>query len=48
MSVHLNCGGFVSCYHDGYTRVLYCERCNMELDEADIKEEEYEKGDDYE
>jgi hypothetical protein len=48
MSVHLNCGGLVSSYHDGYTHVLYCERCNTELDEADVKEETWEKGDDYE
>jgi hypothetical protein len=48
MSIHLNCGGNVSSYHDGYFHVLYCERCNIELDEADIKEETWEKGDDYE
>ena len=39
MARHVGCGGNVGCYHDGYHFVLFCEKCNIELDEAHVKEE---------
>lgn len=47
MTTHTDCKGNIKQYFDGYHYTLYCDKCNIEVDENDI-EDWPEKGDDYE
>jgi len=47
MSVHRNCGGHISCYHDGYFFEVSCDRCGKEVSDDEVVEQSWEKGDDY-
>jgi elongation factor P hydroxylase len=45
MSVHKNCGGHISCYHDGYFFEVSCDRCGKEVSDDEVVENEQDEDD---
>jgi hypothetical protein len=45
MSVHKNCGGHITHYHDDYINEVSCDRCGKEVSDDEIVENAQDEDD---